>query len=532
MKTWRIDGVPLALDEDVQLLSSLVAAILHIDGNHIDNLQIIRKSLDARRNRPPRFIYNLSFTREEDWSPPANLPAGVKISNVPAEPEPAAFSFSFPAGKQVVVVGCGPAGLFAALFLALHDCPVLLLERGGPVEERHGDVQSFWTRGILLPESNVYFGEGGAGTFSDGKLTSRVRNPYTVWVKKILVEMGAAPEILTDAKPHIGSDRLRKVLINLRKHLLSMGCQVRFHAKMTDLIIHNNHLEGIVVNGVEEIKSDQLVLAIGQSSEETYRLLADRGVELGSKAFAMGLRVEHPQEHINRIQYGRWMGNSALPPADYTLTARLRELNRSVYSFCMCPGGQVIGSSSRDGGIVTNGMSLAARQGSYANSAIVVNVHPEDYDDYGPPGLSGLAFRRSWEERAFTAGGGNYRAPAQGLINFLDDRDSPETGATTFLPGVTAVTLKSLLPDYVYDSLRTGIRHFQQAMPGFITAEANLIGVETRTSSPVRITRGEDGQSARVRGIYPCGEGAGYAGGIISSALDGIRAALNILNQL
>jgi uncharacterized protein len=532
VKTWRIDGVALSLDEDESLLSSLVATILHLDGNHLASLQIIRKSLDARRNRPPRFIYTLAFAMEEDWSPPANIPAGVKISSALAEPEPVAFSFSFPAGKKIVVVGCGPAGLFAALFLARHGCPVLLLERGGPVEERHRDVQSFWRRGILLPESNVYFGEGGAGTFSDGKLTSRVRNPYTVWVKKILVEMGAAPEILTAAKPHIGSDRLRKVLINLRQHLLSRDCQISFHTKMTDLIIHDHHLEGIIVNGVAEIKTDHLVLAIGQSSEETYRLLAERGVALGSKAFAMGLRVEHPQEHINRIQYGRWMNNPALPPADYTLTARLPELNRSVYSFCMCPGGQVIGSSSQVGGIVTNGMSFAARQGLYANSAIVVNVHPGDYDAYGPSGLSGLAFRRSWEEMAFAAAGGNYKAPAQGLINFLDDRASPETGATTFLPGVTAVTLKSILPAYVYDSIRTGIRHFQQVMPGFITAEANLIGVETRTSSPVRITRDDDGQSASVRGIYPCGEGAGYAGGIISSALDGIRAALNILKQL
>ncbi|MFA5180331.1 MAG: hypothetical protein WC405_03360 [Syntrophales bacterium] len=532
MKRWRIEGVPLALEEDEGLLTSVIAAILHVTENHVENPQIIRKSLDARRNRPPRFIYNVAFTMEDGWSAPEELPSGVKISNVPAEPAPVAFAPVLPPGEKVIVVGCGPAGLFAALFLALHRCPVLLLERGKPVEERHRDVQSFWDEGILLPGSNVYFGEGGAGTFSDGKLTSRVRNPYTFWVKMILVEMGAAPEILTDAKPHIGSDRLRKVLVNLRKRLLSMNCQISFNTKVTDLIVHKNHLEGIVVNDAGEIKADHLVLAIGQSSEETYRLLAERGVELGRKAFAMGLRVEHPQEHLNRIQYGRWADSPFLPPADYALTARITELNRSVYSFCMCPGGQVIGSSSREGGIVTNGMSLSARKGIYANSAIVVNVHPEDYADYGPSGLSGLAFRRTWEEKAYNAGGRTYKAPAQGLISFLDDRASPETGATTFLPGVTAVSLKSVLPDYVYESIRLGLRKFQQSMPGFITAEANLIGVETRTSSPVRITRGDDGQSTSVRGIYPCGEGAGYAGGIISSALDGIRAALHILNCL
>lgn len=532
MKRWRIEGVPLALDEDEQLLNSKVAAILHINENHIGDPQVIRRSLDARRNRPPHFIYNVAFTVEDDWSAPEDLPSGVKVSSAPAEPAPVTFVPVLQAGEKVIVVGCGPAGLFAALFLALHRCPVLLLERGKPVEERHRDVQSFWDQGILLPDSNVYFGEGGAGTFSDGKLTSRVRNPYTVWVKKTLVDMGAAPEILTDAKPHIGSDRLRKVLVNLRKRLLSMNCQVSFNTKMTDLIIHKNHLEGIIVNGAGEIKTAHLVLAIGQSSEETYRLLEDRGIELGRKAFAMGLRIEHPQEHINRIQYGRWTGHPVLPPADYTLTARIPELNRSVYSFCMCPGGQVIGSSSGEGGIVTNGMSLSARKGIYANSAIVVNVHPEDYEDYGASGLSGLAFRRTWEERAFNAGGRTYKAPAQGLINFLEDRDSPVTGATTFLPGVSAASLRAILPDYVYESIRLGIRQFQQAMPGFITAEANLIGVETRTSSPVRITRGGDGQSISVRGIYPCGEGAGYAGGIISSALDGIRAALHILTRL
>ena len=532
MKRLRIEGVPLALDEAEQLLSSKIAAILNVDENHIGAPQVIRKSLDARRNRPPRFIYSVAFNMADNWLAPEDLPPGVKLSRVPVEPVSVTFAPVLSASEKVIVVGSGPAGLFAALFLALHRCPVLLLERGKPVEERHRDVQSFWDQGILLPESNVYFGEGGAGTFSDGKLTSRVRNPYTDWVKKTLVDMGAAPEILTDAKPHIGSDRLRKVLVNIRKRLLSMNCKVSFNTKMTDLIIHKNHLEGLIINGSAEIKAGHLVLAIGQSSEETYRLLEERGIGLGRKAFAMGVRIEHPQEHINRIQYGPWTGHPVLPPADYTLTARVPDLNRSVYSFCMCPGGHVIGSSSGAGGIVTNGMSLSARKGIFANSAIVVNVHPEDYVEYGASALSGLAFRRTWEEKAFDAGGRNYKAPAQGLINFLEDCDSPETGATSFLPGVTAASIKSILPDYVYESIRLGMGKFKQAMPGFITAEANLIGVETRTSSPVRITRGDDGQSVTVRGIYPCGEGAGYAGGIISSALDGVRAALHILTQL
>jgi len=406
--------------------------------------------------------------------------------------------------------------------------PVVLLERGGPVERRICDVEAFWREGRLNPQSNVLFGEGGAGTFSDGKLTSRTKNPEAGRVKRILADFGAPASILTDAKPHIGTDRLRRVVITMRQKLAELGCVVRFDAQVTDVVIRQNTVEAVVVNGEQEIKTDCVVVAIGQGADDTYRLLGARGVQMTPKPFALGLRLEHPQRLINRIQYGRWAEDPRLPPAEYFVTAALGDSGRSVYSFCMCPGGQVIGSSAVAGTVVTNGMSDSGRSGEFANSAVVVNVRSEDFAAYGNP-LGGLAFRRTWEEKAFEAGGGGYRAPAQRLTDFIADKSSQNLGRTSFLPGVRAARLDDVLPAFVAGALRAGIRVFNRKMPGFLTAEAHLIGVETRTSSPVRIVRRDDGQSENVLGLYPCGEGAGYAGGIVSSALDGIRAARQIL---
>ncbi|HNY97474.1 MAG TPA: FAD-binding protein, partial [Smithellaceae bacterium] len=426
--------------------------------------------------------------------------------------------------KPVVVIGSGPAGLFAAYRLALDAFPVILLERGRPVEKRAADVRSFWERGLLHPESNVLFGEGGAGAFSDGKLTSRSKNPAAGWVRKVLVEMGAPEAILTDAKPHIGTDRLRQVILRLRQKLVQMGCDVRFESRVTDFVIRSGKMAAVAVNDRQEIETDCVILAIGQSADDTYRLLRERGVSMEPKPFAMGLRAEHPQELINAIQYGRWAGHPQLPPAEYFVTAALEEQDRSVYTFCMCPGGQVIGCSAFPGRVITNGMSNAARSAAFANSAVVVNVRADDFARAGDP-LSGLAFRDFWEKKAFAAGGGNYRAPAQKLAEFVEGKFSGVVGRTSFLPGVRAVRLSEVLPDFVANALREGLRRINQKMPGFIFPEAHLIGVETRTSSPVRIRRGRDGQSENVRGLYPCGEGSGYAGGIISSALDGLKAA-------
>ena len=561
----NIHGVALSLGEREELLPARVAALLGLPEGAIAELRVIRKSVDARRSRPPRFVFQLAvrLAAGAAWrKDPGAGATGIVVAEMPEndetqEPEEAAGSATGKPGRaggdpgrndqpafllpgpprrlpgsrdpdrRPVVAGCGPAGLFAALALASKGTPVLLLERGKAVPERLSDVRAFWERGVLNPESHVHFGEGGAGTFSDGKLTTRVKNPHTAWVKRVLAEMGGPAELLTDAHPHIGTDRLREVVVNLRHRLIEMGCEIRFGARVDDFLIRGRKLSGIVVNGSEEIRTDRLILATGQSADDTYRKLAERGVALASKPFAMGLRVEHPQEMINRIQYGRWAGHPDLPPADYFLTAKTGTLDRSVYSFCMCPGGQVIGCSAAAGGVITNGMSGSRRAGAFANSAVVVNVRTEDMGGEGA--LAGLAFRRHWEERAFAAGGGDYFAPAQRLTDFLRRSGSPPIGGCSFRPGVRYAELGDLLPGFAVEALKRGFAEFERKMPGFITGEALLIGVETRTSSPVRILRGDDGQGLNTAGLFPCGEGAGYAGGIVSSALDGIRAAERLI---
>ena len=522
----EISGIATLPEEGEGALPKRVAAVLGIAAERIESLKVIRRSLDARRRRPPRFVYVLEASLPDDVSWTANPAPGVTVRMAPQREPPSFRPLKAGAGRRPVVIGCGPAGLFAALTLARRGNPPLLLERGKAVDGRVADVHRFWSDGLLDPESHVHFGEGGAGTFSDGKLTARTGNPRAVWVKRVLVEMGAPACILTDARPHIGTDRLREAVVRLRERLLALGCEVRFAARVTDILTSRGRIAGVAVNGEEEIRTDRAILAIGQSADDTYRLLRDRGVRMEPKPFAVGLRVEHPQELIDEIQYGRWRRNPALPPADYFLTARDGATDRSVYTFCMCPGGRIIGCSAEPGGVVTNGMSNARRDGPHADSAVVVNVRTEDFQGGGP--LGGLDFRRFWERKAFLLGGGGYRAPAQRLTDFLEARDAGTLGTTSFLPGVTAAPLEEVLPRFVVNALKAGIRQFDRKMPGFITAEAHLVGVETRTSSPVRIVRGDDGQSVTLAGLYPCGEGAGCAGGIISSALDGIQAALNV----
>ncbi|OHE20111.1 MAG: hypothetical protein A2X95_05925 [Syntrophobacterales bacterium GWF2_56_9] len=530
----NISGLTLSLGEGVDLLPARAASLLGLSEEVVTDLRVLRRSIDARRARPPRFIYLVSVRLPDGvaWRPGEHaIGVSVTVETKVPEERPAGPSGGAPATEQrPVVAGCGPAGLFAALTLVLRGLPVLLLERGKAVPERLSDVRYFWEKGILNPESHVHFGEGGAGTFSDGKLTSRVKNRYTGWIKQVLVDMGAPAGILTDARPHIGTDRLQAVVVNLRNRLIEMGCEIRFGARVTDFLIRKGKLIGLVVNGAEQIRTDHLLLAIGQSADDTCRKLAERGVSLAMKPFAVGLRVEHPQEVINRIQYGRWSGHPDLPPADYFLTAKIENMNRSVYSFCMCPGGRVIGCSAQEGGVITNGMSRFCRDSPYANSAVVVNVRVDDLGGESP--LAGLAFRRHWEERAFLAGGGNYFAPAQRLTDFLAGREGSPGVKSSFLPGVREADLREVLPSFVVAALKSGFASFERKMPGFITGEANLIGVETRTSSPVRIIRGKDGQSVTATGLFPCGEGAGYAGGLISSALDGIRAAERLIDSL
>ncbi len=427
-------------------------------------------------------------------------------------------------GGRVLVAGMGPAGLFAAWQLARYGLGVVLVEQGRPVEERIRDVHRFWAGEGLEPASNVQFGEGGAGTFSDGKLTTRINHPWIRLVLQTLVDSGAPPEILTQAKPHIGTDRLRAVLINFRRALQARGVEIRFRTRLTGVETSaGGRVQGGIVDGRQAIGCDCLVLAPGHSARETYRMLREAGVSLVAKPFAIGLRVEHPAELINRIQYGL-SGHPRLPPADYSLAWNDPETKRGVYSFCMCPGGEVVNAASEPGALVVNGMSGRRRDGAFSNSALVVTVRLDDLPGSDP--LAGVRFQRTWEEKAFVAGGGDWRAPAQSLQAFLGGRGGAVRA--TCRPGIREADLRSVLPAFVTEGLCRAMPHFERRMRGFTGADAVLVGIETRTSAPLRIVRDETGQSVSHPGLYPAGEGAGYAGGIMSAALDGLQAAEKI----
>ncbi len=516
--------VPLPQDQDD--LRSLAAAALRVPPPAVAAVHTVRKSLDARRKAQIKIVYTLDV----DLQPGTKLPPGAYTQAPAAEPGPQLSPGSTVLTSRPVVIGAGPAGLFAALVLAEHGYRPLVLERGAPVEEREQDIARFWETGTLDPESNVQFGEGGAGTFSDGKLLSRIRSPWSRYVFSTLIAMGAPPSIAYDAKPHIGTDILRTVVKNIRAKLFSLGGEVAFRAKLTDLVIEQGRLTGVVVNGTQTIPAGVVVLATGHSARDIYALLHRRGVHLEPKAFAMGVRVEHPQDLIDRAQYGQSAGHPRLGAADYQLVHQSRQQQRAAYTFCMCPGGYVIGAASEAGGVVTNGMSNYARDSGIANSAVVVTVSPPDFPGPGP--LAGLEFQRQWESKAFTLGGGGYKAPAQTVGDFLKGKTSGNFGTLvrpTYRPGVIPADLHACLPAPVAVTLREALPAMGQKIRGFDHPEALLTGVETRTSAPLRILRDENRQSVSVAGLYPAGEGAGYAGGITSAAVDGIEAAAAII---
>lgn len=482
-------------------------------------LTVVRIGIDARKKPRIRLVYTVECILKDETGFLARHAGNPDVTDVPPLLPP-----SFPQIKgndRIVVVGAGPAGLFAALRLAEYGLTATLLERGKAIPERVADVQRFWSRGELNEESNVQFGEGGAGTFSDGKLTTRVRDANISWVLERLVRFGAPSEIMVQAKPHVGTDRLRGVVAALREHLSMRGFAVRFNARLSGIAVRNGSVAAVMVNDREELLCDHLILAPGHSARDTYWMLAGCGVRMESKPFAVGLRVEHPQELINLIQYGH-PSPPHLPPADYAVTYNNTATGRSAYSFCMCPGGVVMAGSSEANGVVTNGMSNHLRNSSYANSALVVNVAPADFHAQGP--LAGIEFQREWERRAYVAGGESYQAPGQNLLDFAEGRIG-RRHTSSYRPGVRECDLTTVLPGFVAETLREGIRAFDRKMKGFLTESSTLTAVETRTSAPLRIVRGEGCQSESLRGLYPAGEGAGYAGGIMSAALDGIRVA-------
>lgn len=512
----------LDVDADEEQLPILAARQIGLEVHQLSNFRVIRRSVDARNKRRVVKVYTVAFSCiGED----ALLQRQVSGRLEPMPESPAAVFPRVPGAHHVLVVGMGPAGLFAAKRLAEAGVRVTLAERGRMLEKRVRDVENFWATGRLDMASNVQFGEGGAGTFSDGKLTTRLNHPQRQQILETLVACGAPQEILVEAHPHVGSDRLRKVVINFRRLLTGLGVDIRFESCMTGLEMCRGRVVGGVVNEDETLRCDSLVLAPGHSARDTYLMLDRSGVHLEAKGFAVGVRVEHPAGLINRIQYGKFAHQ--LPPAEYALRYNDDESGRGIYSFCMCPGGEVINAASEPGGLVVNGMSRMSRSARHSNSALVVSVGPPDW---GGARLGGMAFQQHWERQAFMVGGADYRVPAQNLLAFLGRGDGPVTCSCR--PGVSAADLGEVLPDFVYHGLRRALPYFDRKMKGFITAEAVLIGVETRTSAPLRITRGDSGESISHAGLFPAGEGAGYAGGIMSAALDGLRAADQVIRSV
>ena len=520
----RIGNLPLEPGEDWERLRQKAARALGLRPGQLGELAVVRQSIDARRKDQVHYVYTveLSLPHEERL---VRAAPGRNVTLVTHTP----YVFPAPARRPAlppVVVGMGPAGLFAALFLARAGIPCTVLERGRPVEERTRDVEHFWVTGQLSRTSNVQFGEGGAGTFSDGKLTTGTHDPRLSAVVDTLVEHGAPEDVRYSHKPHVGTDVLREVVKSIRRELQALGCDIRFTHRLDGIRTEEGQVRGLTVAGPEgpyELPCRSLILAPGHSARDTFAMLHTLGVPMERKAFAIGVRIEHAQAVLSEAQYGpAWR---RLPPSDYKLSCHL-PTGRSVFSFCVCPGGEVVAAASAPGQVVTNGMSLRARSGANINGGLLVGVGPEDFPGADP--LSGVRFQETWERAAWELGaaGGLCRAPAQRVGDLLARRPSAGPGAIrpTYRPGVAWTALDPCLPPYVLESLREALPLLDRKVRGFACPDAVLTGVETRSSSPVRILRDQSGMSA-LGGLYPCGEGAGYAGGIMSAAADGIRIA-------
>lgn len=519
-------------------LEDLAAKRLMLPPQQIAGVVIVRKAVDARRyhGAPIQFVYILDVKLEGKVEKKVlqklRRDRNVEEAPVPQAPAP------IPAPhleRRPVIVGFGPAGMFAALTLARHGCEPLVLERGNDVDTRHEDIERFWQGGALNPQSNVQFGEGGAGTFSDGKLTTRINDAHMDAHMKDVIEAfvaaGAPEEIRYLHKPHIGTDILREVVRNIRKEIIRLGGTVRFGAQVTDLELGEEGVEAVIVNDEERIEADVVFFGIGHSARDTYRMLLSRGVAMEAKPFAMGVRIEHPQEFIDRAQYGEDAGNPRLPVADYALTYKDPATGRGAYSFCMCPGGFVVAAASEKERVVTNGMSNYRRDSGIANSALLVQVAPADF---GQEVLAGMALQQELEGLAFALGGRDYFAPVQTVGDFLKGRSGSTDFLTkpTYAPGVRAADLHRCLPDFITKTLTGALPYFDRKIPGFADAGAIMTGVETRSSAPCRIRRDRETFVAEATpGLYPMGEGAGYAGGIMSAAVDGMKAALAFLHQ-
>ncbi len=512
----------------------LAARTLKLQGDQVLSLEVIKRALDARaRHKKPRF----RFTVDVELSQPPKKGA-PKQANLREVPQPKPLLSSPQAQKDaspVVVVGAGPAGLFCAWHLAEQGAKVILLERGKPVETRARDFGRFRGRGELNPESNICFGEGGAGTYSDGKLYTRKNNPLIREVLTRMVACGAPEQILIDAKPHIGTNLLFRMLKGIRQELINHGVEIRFETKMKRLWRQNGKTLGVELSNGEQIDSSQVVLAIGHSARDTFEELAQQSIPMEAKPFAVGVRAEHPQELIDGAQYHSGRGRpNTLPPADYRL-AHQAQGNRGVYSFCMCPGGMIVPTATEPNMVVVNGMSTARRSTPFANTGLVVQVGLEDIarEGFGEGPLSGVEFQRHLERMSFKAGGENYFAPAMRASDFAAGKNTGKLAATHFRPGLTATDMREVLPRFITEAMAEGLSRFDKQIKGYASEEANLIAVESRTSSPIRIPRDPEGMEVEgFSGVYVAGEGPGYAGGIMSAAIDGLRVAQSVLHKL
>lgn len=522
----RINNIKVSFDDSFENLKKITADFLKINENDIFEILLVKKAVDARKKNDVHYVCSVNITVKNE----NKILKSCKNATVVSQKK-----YEYPVSNSVmqnrpVVIGLGPAGLFAGLVLAKCGYAPIIFERGSEVDKRSRDISDFWNNAKLDINSNVQFGEGGAGTFSDGKLTTGIKDVRCGKVLEELVKFGAPPEIKYLAKPHIGTDNLRNVVKNMRNEIICLGGEVHFDTKVIGFTIENGSLVSLTVehnSKKSEFRANSAILAIGHSARDTFEVLEKCGLSIEQKPFSVGARIEHSQDMINKSQYGKFY--KKLGAADYKLSVHLPN-GRSAYTFCMCPGGVVVGAASEAGGVVTNGMSDFARDGKNSNSALLVGVNPADYGDTSP--LAGIRFQQNIEKLAFKVGGGNYNAPVQLVGDFLRDKPSAVLGSIlpTYKPEVTPSDLRECLPSYVTETMKMAIIEMDKHLNGFAEYDAVLTGAETRSSSPVRIVRNSLFES-NVKGIYPCGEGCGYAGGIMSAAVDGIRCAEAVIEN-
>lgn len=525
----RISQIKTGIDEPIEKVRELVVKKLRIQDSDLTDFRIYKESIDARKRGEINFIYTVDIAVKNE----KNL-LKKKIKNVSETPD-LAYKNPEIGGKPMkhrpIVIGFGPAGMFAALLLAQMGYKPLVLERGQKVEERVKAIDDFWKKGKLNPKSNVQFGEGGAGTFSDGKLTSRVRDLRGRKVLEEFVNAGAPEDILFKAHPHVGTDLLRDIVKNIREEIISLGGSVRFDSQVEQFDIENGQLTAVTLADGEKIETNHAILAIGHSARDTFKELFDKNVTITAKPFAVGVRIEHPQEVINKAQYKEFYKHKRLGAAEYRLTHKASN-GRGVYTFCMCPGGLVVPAASEENRLVTNGMSEHARSEENANSGLIVQVFPEDFGTASP--LAGIEFQRQLEAKAFELGGSNYQAPAQLVGDFLSNQASTQLGTVkpSYALGVKPSDLTELFPEYITEPMKEALNAFDKKLHGFAMNDAVMTGVESRSSSPVHINRDEGNfQSVSTRGLYPSGEGAGFAGGIVSAGIDGLKCAEHLISE-